>query len=120
MKIAYFDPELGRFGLKGAVCPNFYETWHFVQIEHASYEYGTYNWWSGPKIIDSGKLCPNTETCSDFYEILHSQQTEHANYEYNTLHGLELLCDYWLKMIIGRKIRLTFRTWLIALVPRWE
>ena len=38
---------------------------------------------------------------------------EHANYEYceyNTGHGLEHLRDHWLKMIIGRKIRVTFRT----------
>ena len=35
---------------------------------------------------------------------------EHANYEYNTQHGLERSRDYWLRMIIGCKIRLTFRT----------
>ena len=38
---------------------------------------------------------------------------EHANHEYceyNSRSGLERLRDYWLKIIIGRKIRLTFRT----------
>ena len=38
---------------------------------------------------------------------------EHANYEYReyiTRYGLERLRDYWLKMIIVCKIRLTFRT----------
>ena len=42
---------------------------------------------------------------------------EHANYEYNTRIGLERWRDYWLRMIIGRKIRLSFWTWLIALTP---
>ena len=90
------------------MCSNVYEIWYLAQIEHANYEYGT---WS--KIIDSGKLCPNTEICSHFYEIWDSQQMEHANYEYReyiTRHGLERLRDYWFKMIIGCKIRLTFRT----------
>ena len=45
-------------------------------------------------------------------------QMEHANYEYDTGHGLERLRDYWFRMIIGCKIRLTFRTWLNALTPR--
>ena len=32
---------LGRFGLKIAMCSNFYEIWLLAQIEHASYEYNT-------------------------------------------------------------------------------
>ena len=60
------------------------------------------------QILD--KFCSNTEICSDFYEILHSRQMEHTNYEYNTRHGIEPLCDYWFRMIIGCKIRLAFRT----------
>ena len=56
------------------------------------------------KIIDSDKFCSNTEICSNFYEIWYSQQMKHTNYEYNTRHG-----DYWLRMIIGCKIRLAFR-----------
>ena len=107
---------MGRFGLKIVMRSNFYEIWHLVQIEHANYEYVTWNWWPWPKIIDSGKFRHNTEICSDFYEIWHSQQ-EHANYEYNTRHALECSRDYWLRMIIGCRIRLTFRTWLIALTP---
>ena len=59
------------------------------------------NWWSRAKIIDSGKLGPNTEICSNFYEICHSQQIEHANYEYNNRQCLERWRDYWLRMIIG-------------------
>ena len=46
-------------------------------------------------------------------KIWDSQQMEHANHEYceyNTRNGLERLRDYWLKIIIGRKIRLKFRT----------
>ena len=46
--------------------------------------------------------------CSDFYEILHSQQMKHANHEYNTRHGLERSRYCLLRMIICRKIRLTF------------
>ena len=38
------DPKLktkGGFGLKIAMCSNFYEIWLLVLIEHASYEYNT-------------------------------------------------------------------------------
>ena len=35
---------------------------------------------------------------------------KHASYEYNTRHGLERLRDYWLRMILGCKIQLAFRT----------
>ena len=35
---------------------------------------------------------------------------EHANYEHNTHHGLERSHDYWLRMIVGCKTRLIFRT----------
>ena len=38
--------NLGRFGLKIPMCSNFYDIWHLVQIEHANYEYGTWNGWS--------------------------------------------------------------------------
>ena len=76
--------NLSRFGLKIAICSDFYEIWHLVQMEHANYEYCTSNWWSWPKIMDSGKFGPNNEICSDFYKIWHSQQIEHGNYEYNT------------------------------------
>ena len=61
-------------------------------------------------LIQSLRFGQNTEICSDFYEIWHSQQMEHANYEYNSRHGLERLRDYWLRMIIGCKIRLAFRS----------
>ena len=74
---------MGRFGLKIAMSSNFYDIWHLVQIKHANCEYGTWNWWSWLKIIDSGKFC------SHFYEIWDSQQMEHANYEYITRHGVE-------------------------------
>ena len=49
--------KLDRFGLKLSMCSNFYEIWYLVQIEHANNEHGTWNWWSWPKIIDSGKFC---------------------------------------------------------------
>ena len=38
-------------------------------MEHADYEYSTWNWWSWPKIIDSGKFVSNTEICSDFMKF---------------------------------------------------
>ena len=101
------------------MCSYFYEIWHLVQIEHANYEYGTWNWLSWSKTIDSGKFCTSNDICASFYKILHSQQMKHANYEYNTFHGLERSRDYWLRMIIGCKMRLTSRTWLIVLTPRW-
>ena len=98
---------LGRFGLKIAICFNFFKIWHLVQIE-------IWMWYLElmilTQVIDSDKFCFNTEISSDFYEIWHSQQMEHANYEYNTRHGLERLCDYCLRMIIDCKIRLAFRT----------
>ena len=68
------DPKLDKFGHKIAMCSNIYEIWHLVEIEHANYEYGTWNWRSWPKIIDSDKVCPSTEIGSNFYEMLHSQQ----------------------------------------------
>ena len=79
LKIRDLDPKLGRLGLRIAMRSNFYEIWNLVQIEHANYEYGTWKWWSWPKIICSGKFCRNTEICSDFHEIWHLQQMKHAN-----------------------------------------
>ena len=49
------------------MCSNFYEIWHLAQIKlivnvdydydyNADYEYSTWNGWSRPKIIDSGKF----------------------------------------------------------------
>ena len=58
--------DFGRFGLKIAICSNFYEMWHLVQIEYADYEYGTWNWWSWPTLLDLGKFGPNTEICTKF------------------------------------------------------
>ena len=40
--------------------------WHLVQIEYADYEYGTWNWWSWPTLLDLGKFGPNTEICTKF------------------------------------------------------
>ena len=110
LKIADLDPKLGRF------VPRFmkFDTWCIPNMLVLNM---VRNWWSWPKIIDSGKLCPSTEICSDFYQIIHSQQIEHANYKYNSRHGLERSNDYWLGIIIGCKIRLTFWTRLIALTP---
>ena len=92
---------LGRLGLKIGMCSNFYEIWHLLQTKHGNCEYCTWYWWSWPKTINSDILGPNTEICSDFYEIWHLQQIENANYEYKTRQCLELLRDYWHKMIIG-------------------
>ena len=46
LKIADLDLKLGRFGLKIEISSNFYDIWHSVQMKHANYEYGTWNWWS--------------------------------------------------------------------------
>ena len=124
--------KFAKFGPKTEMCSSFYEIWHLKQIKHASYEYSTWNWWSWQKIIDSGKFGSNTEIYSDFYEIWHSEQIKHAYYKYNTSQYLERLHNYRLRtwnyntnyssyysymprMIISCKIRLTVRTWLIAL-----
>ena len=61
------------------------------------------------QVIDWDKFCPNTEIGSDFYEIWHSQQKWNMLIM-NTRDGLERMRDYWLRMIIGCKIRLAFRT----------
>ena len=41
-------------------------------MEHANYEYTTWNWWSWPKIINLGKFGPKIEMCSNFREIWHT------------------------------------------------
>ena len=58
--------KFAKFGPKTEMCFNFYEIWHLEQIEHANYEYSTWNWWSWPKIIDSGKFGPKIEMCAMF------------------------------------------------------
>ena len=52
-------------------CPGWSDM-ELPQMEHASYEYSTWNWWSWPKIIDSGEFGPKIEMCANFYEIWHS------------------------------------------------
>ena len=47
--------------------------------------------------------------CSNLYEVWNLMQVEHANFEYNTHQCLERLREFWLRMIIGCKIRLTGR-----------
>ena len=49
-----------KFGPKTEMCSNFYEIWDLEQLKHANCEYSAWNWGSWPKIIDSGKLDPNT------------------------------------------------------------
>ena len=44
---------------------NFNETWQ-EQVEHADYEYSTWNWWYWLKIY-SGKFSPKIEICSNFH-----------------------------------------------------
>ena len=68
------DPKL-------QICEIWSQNWNVLQflwnlaleqMEHANYEYSTWNWWSWPKIIDSGKFGPKIEMCSNFHEIWHS------------------------------------------------
>ena len=91
--------KFAKFGPKSEMCSNLYAIWHFEQIEHANYEYSTWNWWSWPKIIDLDKFGPNTEICYGFYELWHSQQIKYASYKYNTRQYLERSHDYKLRMI---------------------
>ena len=57
------------------------QNWNFLQflwnlalelLEHANYEYSTWNWWSWAKIIDSGKCGLKIEMCSNYHEFWHS------------------------------------------------
>ena len=64
--------KFAKFGLKTEMCSNFYEIWHLEQMEHASCEYSTWNWWSWSKIIYPGKFGPKIKMCSNFHEIWHS------------------------------------------------
>ena len=68
------DPKL-------QICEIWSQNWNVLQflwnlaleqMEHANYEYSTWNWWSWPKIIDSGKFGPKIEMCFNFHEIWHS------------------------------------------------
>ena len=65
------DPKL-------QICEIWSQNWNVLQflwnlaleqMEHANYEYSTWNWWSWPKIIDSGKFGPTIEMRSNFHEI---------------------------------------------------
>ena len=64
------------------ICEIWSQNWNFFQIlwnlaleqmEHAYYEYSTWNWLSWPKIIDSGKFGWKGEMCSNFHEVWHSE-----------------------------------------------
>ena len=55
-----------KWKVKGATI--FFEIWHLEQMQHANYEYSTWNWWYQPKIIDSGKCGPKIEMRSNFHE----------------------------------------------------
>ena len=70
--------KFAKFGPKTEMCFNFYIIWHFIQIKHANYEYSTWNWWSWPKIIDSGKSGSKIETSAMFMNL-----TLRTNWEYN-------------------------------------
>ena len=45
IRINDFDPKLkfAKFVPKTEKCSNCYEIWHIEQIEHANYEYSTWN-----------------------------------------------------------------------------
>ena len=58
-----------KIGPKTEMCSNFYEIWHLEQIEYAKYEYSTCNWFSWPRILDSGKFGHKIEMCSSFHQI---------------------------------------------------
>ena len=71
-------------------------------------------------VIGTDDLHPNLQIRTNFVPTLKfapifmkfgtPSKKKHANYEYNTCHGLERLRDYWLRMILGCKIQLAFRT----------
>ena len=110
------NQKFAKFEPKNEMYFHFYEIWHLEQIEYADYEYSTWNWWSWPKIIDSGKFRPNTEICSNFYEIWHSRQIEHAYYEYNTSQCLDSSRDYRLTMIGGSEHGTIIRTVIVPII----
>ena len=110
--------EICPITLQIAVCSNFYEIWHLVQFEHANYEYGTCELYELMILTQNyrfGQILSKHWNLFQFLWNLTLTTIEHANYQYKTRHGLESSRDYWLRMIIGCKIRLTSRTWLIAI-----
>ena len=81
-----FDPKFAKFGLRTEMCSNFYEIWYLEQIEHADYEYCTWNWWSWPKTIDLGKFGTHNKPKMLIMNIIVRLERSH---------------DYRLRMIIG-------------------
>ena len=83
LKLKIIDILIGTDGLdpKLQICEIWSQNWNFPQVllnlasaemEHAYYEYSTWNWWSWSIIVDSGKFGSKIEMCSSFHEIWHS------------------------------------------------
>ena len=107
--------NLGRFGLKIAMCSNFYKIWHLVQIENANFEYSTWNWRSWPKnsfqpltIITKCSILDVAAALDPPLNMLIMNITLASIYSVQWLLITWLLeIDYRLRMIIGCKIRLS-------------
>ena len=64
--------DLGRFGLKIAMCQvfmKFEQSNNSEQIEHANYEYINWNWWPSPKITNLQNLLPKLKCSPIFTEF---------------------------------------------------
>ena len=93
------------------------QSWSSSLILNIIFE--TYGSW--PEIKNLGRFGLKIAMYSNFYEIRLLVQIKHASSEYSQL---SRALAWWLaqnvyrlRMIIGCKIRLTARTWLIALTP---
>ena len=72
--------KFAKFGLKTEMCSNFYEIWHLEQIEHANYEYSTWNWWSRPKNYRVRQIWSQSWNVRSVYEFWHSELIEYINF----------------------------------------
>ena len=98
-----------------------YEIWHSELVKFINLKYDIWNLRILTEIKNLGRFGLKIAMYSNFYEIRLLVQIKHASSEYSQL---SRALAWWLaqnvyrlKMIIGCKIRLTARTWLIALTP---
>ena len=98
-----------------------YEIWHSELVKFINLKYDIWNLRILTEIKNLGRFGLKIAMYSNFYEIRLLVQIKHASSEYSQL---SRALAWWLaqnvyrlRMIIGCKIRLTARTWLIALTP---
>ena len=98
-----------------------YEIWHSELVKFINLKYDIWNLRILTEIKNLSRFGLKIAMYSNFYEIRLLVQIKHASSEYSQL---SRALAWWLaqnvyrlRMIIGCKIRLTARTWLIALTP---